>query len=142
VWLGFGFGRESIRGMGEKKGDYSVGASSTLHLGDAGRYLVSPHKRSTLSMVTYPALVPCLYTAAVLRSCSARGNFVLGEGSMMNYPTDNHDGILTDVGCRRGGSRRRSRIQKHNTNLSSLQVSEYTPVIRVKDPSFAPAKVK
>ena len=93
-------------------------------------------------MVTYRTLVPCLYTAAVLRSCGVRGNFALGEASMKNYPTDNHDEILTDVGCRRGVSRRRSRIRKHNTSLSSLQVSKYTPVIGVKDPSFAPAKVK
>jgi len=90
-----------------KKGDYSVGASATLHLGDTGRYLVSPHKRSTLNVVTYRALLPCLYTTAVLRSCSVRGNFALGEGSMKNYPTDNHDEVLTDVGCRRGVSRRR-----------------------------------
>jgi len=43
---------------------------------------------------------------------------------MKDYPTDNRDEILTDVGCHRGVPRRRSRIKKHNTRLSSLQVNE------------------
>jgi len=35
------------------KGRLLSDASATLHLGGAVRYLVSPHKRSTLIMVTY-----------------------------------------------------------------------------------------
>jgi len=87
------------------KGDYSVGASATLYLGGAGRHLVSPRKRSTLNMAAYRTLLPCLYTTAVLRSCSVRGSFALGEGSMKNYSTNN-DEALTNIGCRRGVLRR------------------------------------
>jgi len=45
-------GEKAFEGLAYK-GRLLSGASATLHLGRAGRYLVSPHKRSTLIVVSY-----------------------------------------------------------------------------------------